>query len=98
MFVDTEERHARLKIRLEYDGFSKAEFFRILMTGYLDKDENVLKFINEYKEQKNIHNKKKRKGSRGLLEKGKETIRQFALEENEIENIFDIMEKEHPEL
>ncbi len=35
IFDDTDVRHARLKVRLEYDGLSQAEFFRSFITGYL---------------------------------------------------------------
>ena len=33
-----------------------------------------------------------------MRKKTQETINKFGLDENEIENIFDILEKEHPEL
>ena len=51
VFDDTDVRHAKLKVRLEYDGLSQAEFFRSLITGYLEKDENVISYINSYKEK-----------------------------------------------
>ena len=49
IFDDTDVRHARLKIRLEYDGLSQAEFFRSLITGYLENDKSVLDYITRYK-------------------------------------------------
>ena len=52
----------------------------------------------KYKEKYVIHNKKKRKETEKLLEKGKELEQDFALNQDDIENIFDILEKEHPEL
>ena len=50
IFDDTDTRHARLKIRLEYDGLSQAEFFRSFITGYLEKDKLIMDYINRYKE------------------------------------------------
>ena len=49
IFDDTDTRHARLKIRLEYDGLSQAEFFRSFITGYLEKDKSIMDFIQRYK-------------------------------------------------
>ena len=51
IFDDTDTRHAQLKIRLEYDGLTQAEFFRSLITGYLDKDESMMESIKNYKEK-----------------------------------------------
>ena len=98
VFLDTVENHARLKIRLMYDGLGNSEFFRLIMAGYLDKDENILKFIEAYKEKKSIHNKEKRKKTKKMFEERKETVKQFGLEDSDIDNIFDTMEKEHPDL
>ena len=44
VFYDSDKRHAELKIRLKHDKLTQAEFFRTLVTGYLDKDEDVLRF------------------------------------------------------
>ena len=40
VFYDSDKRHAELKVRLKHDSLTQAEFFRTLITGYLDKDEN----------------------------------------------------------
>mgnify|MGYP003155667196 FL=1 len=45
IFDDSSQRHARLKIRLEYDNLSQAEFFRCFITGYLEKDERIISYI-----------------------------------------------------
>ena len=54
VFSDTDTRHAQLKVRLQYDGISQAEFFRSFITGYLEKDKSIMEYIQRYKE----HNKK----------------------------------------
>ena len=99
VFYDTDKRHADLKIRLHYDGLTQAGFFRVLVSGYLDKDPAVIDFIQRAKEEKNIQSIKKRKESKKLLKAGEETESKFSiLEDGEVESIFDIIEKEHPEL
>ena len=99
VFYDTDKRHANLKIRLHYDGLTQAGFFRAMVTGYLDKDPAIIDFIQRLKNDNGIQSIKKRKGSEELLQKGEETERKFSLlEDDEVENIFDMIEKEFPEL
>jgi hypothetical protein len=69
-----------------------------MIAGYLAKDSHLMAYIGEYKEKYVIHNKKKRKETEKLLEKGNELEQDFALNQDDIENIFDILEKEHPSL
>ena len=70
------------------------EFFNVIVLGYLEKNEHIMNFIEEIKENKQISKKKRKKVNRSSL-KAKEVERSFALNENEIENIFDIIEKEY---
>ena len=98
VFYDSDKNQADLKIRLKYDGFKQSEFFRAIVEGYLQKDENILNYIYKYKEQNQIQGQLKRQKSRSLIAKGKEVERQFGLSNQDIENIFDIIEDEHPDL
>jgi len=98
MFYDTEKNQIDLRIRLQYDGMNQSNFFRAMIAGYLAKDLHIMEYIAEYKEKYIIHNKKKRKETKELLEKGREAEKDFALNKGDIENIFDILEKEHPDL
>jgi len=99
VFHDTDKRHADLKIRLHYDGLTQAGFFRAMISGYLDKDAAVIDFIQRYKEAGRTHSIKKRKDSKKLLEEGEETKSKFSIfKDDEVENIFDIIEKEFPDL
>ena len=69
IFDDTDVRHAQLKIRLEYDGLTQAEFFRSFITGYLSKDKNIMEFIDNYKQT----NKKLSKRNLKLQRKDNQT-------------------------
>ena len=70
-----------------------------MVSGYIDKDPAIIGFIQQLKEEGNVQSIKKRKDSKRLLETGEETKTKFSLlEENEVESIFDIIEKEFPEL
>ena len=97
-FEDFDKKHADLKIRLHYDGLRQNEFFRLMMRKYIDKDESMMKIIDEYKEKKGNQSKLNRKKSTQLIEAGRQQEKQFALEPEGAEDIFDLLEKEHPEL
>jgi hypothetical protein len=96
IFYDTDKRYADLKIRLEHDGISQAAFFRGIVSGYLLQDENVLEYIDKLKASKKVgnRNKKEIKQERELVNSGKETMQKLALSEEEIEDIFDLLEKQ----
>ena len=97
-FEDFDKNHADLKIRLYYDGLRQNEFFRLMMRKYIDKDVNMMKIIDEYKEEKGNQSAQNRKKSKQLVEKGRELQNAFALNPEDIEVIFDILEKEQTEL
>ena len=98
MFYDTNKRQADLRIRLKYDGMNQSQFFRAIITGYLEKDESILNYLDKYKEKYQVQGQKKRDGAKLMMKKGRVVEKEFGLNEDEIENIFDILEKEHPEI
>lgn len=98
IFDDSSQRHARLKIRLEYDGLSQAEFFRCFITGYLGKDERIISYLQSYKLKKKSQSKKNMKIINKDKEKAEDLLSQFGIKDKELENIFDLIAKEHPDL
>ena len=92
MFYDTLERQTQLKVRLIHDGLNQSQFFRLLITGYLNGDDGIIDYINECKETLKIHNVKKRRDSVKESEKRREVMKDFSLNDSDIQNIFDIME------
>ena len=98
VFEASTHKHAQLKIRLEYDSLSQAEFFRCLIAGYLDKDPKIIKYIEEYKLSKGKDSKRNAKYRQKDAEKGEQLLEKFGIKDSELENIFDIIEEEFPEL
>jgi len=98
MFWDSPKRQADLKIRLQLDGFTQSHFFRAMITGYLEKDDCIVQYLDDHKEKYRSQGIAKRNQIKRNLEKGKETTKQFGLNENEIEDIFDIIAEEFPDL
>ena len=98
MFYDTGKRQADLRIRLRYDGLNQSEFFRAMITGYLEKNELVIEYVDKYKKKYEKQGKRKREKSKNLIDLGKNTEKQFALDNNDVEDIFDMIAEEHPDL
>jgi hypothetical protein len=98
VFEESTHKHAQLKIRLEYDSLSQAEFFRCLIDGYLNKDTKIIKFIEEYKQEKGKGSKRNNKYRKKDTQKGDELLEKFGIKDSELENIFDLIEEEFPDL
>jgi len=98
IFDDTDTRHAQLKVRLEFDGLTQAEFFRSFITGYLSKDKSVMEFIKNYKEQNQKLSKRNMKYQNKDIEIADDLLGQFGIGDEELENIFDVIAKSNPDL
>tara|TARA_Y100001973_G_C5197860_1_gene335546 strand:+ start:85 stop:414 length:330 start_codon:yes stop_codon:yes gene_type:complete len=97
-FMDTDKRSADLMIRLKHDGLTKTRFFREVLTGYLGRDHAIVDFIERVKDETGSQSKKQAKIVKESEVRGEENKTKFGLGEEEIENIFDLLEKEHPDL
>ena len=98
VFDDSDTRHAKLKIRLQHDGLSQAEFFRAFVTGYIEKDRLLIDFIKKYKEDNKSQSKKTIKMIDSDLKKGDSLLNQYGIGDGELEDIFDLIENDHPNL
>ena len=94
IFVDNDHRHAQLLLKLKYDGIKQADFFRHIVSGYIDDDSRITEYIEEFKTQSLKHKEK----SKRLRKAGKKQLNNLNLGSDEIENIFDIIEEGHPDL
>ena len=91
--------HEDLKIRLYYDDIkTQSEFFRMCVESYLSQDKLFMEFLDDYKVNKKVQAKRKVSKSRKLRQKGDQLLKDLALTDEEIENIFDILEEDLPEL
>ena len=97
-FYDSDKRHADLRIRLQYDGIKQSEFFRAVVTAYLEKEEHFMRFLDKYMSDNQMRSENKRKKIQKANKKEKETKSKFGLNEGEIDSIYDLLEGEYPEL
>ena len=98
-FFMNSKSHENLKIRLYYDGIlTQTEFFRMCVDSYLNQDLLFGKFLDNYKINKQLQSKTKTVASRALQQKGEEMLATMGLTTGDIDNIFDLLEEELPEL
>tara|TARA_B100000287_G_C20364377_1_gene675127 strand:- start:317 stop:646 length:330 start_codon:yes stop_codon:yes gene_type:complete len=94
VFTDTDHRHAQLVVKLRNDGITQAKFFRALITGYLEEDQRLQDFIRE----NGSLSIQRRKKTRKLEDKGKKITQELGLDSEQVEDLFDIIAQEFPDL
>jgi len=94
VFTANDHKHAKFILKLKYDGFTQSGFFRHIIDAYIEENEALRLFVEHIKTQ----SKTKKTKSRRLREAGKSTLVDMALNEGEIENIFDMLAEEFPDL
>tara|TARA_A100001011_G_C13901911_1_gene671457 strand:+ start:104 stop:430 length:327 start_codon:yes stop_codon:yes gene_type:complete len=98
VFYDTDDRHVDLKVKLQYHGMTQASFFRAVVSGLIDSDELFLKFLLAHKQENNIQSKRQQKVVAKTETETEEIEKDFSLKKDEISDIFDLIEREHPDL
>ena len=94
VFTENDHRHAQLILKLKHDGLKQSEFFRSLITAYIAGDERIQSYVDEISSL----SKQRKTKSKKLREKGTQAVSDFGFTDGEIENIFDLIEEEPPEL
>jgi len=97
IFYEIDKQHARLLVQLHYDGLKQGEFFRAILEGYISGDQNLFDFVQNYKLKKGNTKTHIRRINKEK-EKSVELEKRFGLNEDEIEDIFDILEQEYLEI
>lgn len=97
-FSIPENEKAKFKVQLQYDSLTQGQFLKGIMTGYIEKDMDLMKFIAKLKAELKVQSRIPRNKVEKNMKERKATINKFALEDDEVENIFDILEQEYPDL
>ena len=98
LFEETDHQHAKLIIRLRHNSISQSDFFRAIVNGFINGDERICSFIEDHAADQKLLNSARIAKSRSLQKIGRQNLRDFALSEEDVENIYDIIENEMPEL
>lgn len=94
VFTESDHRHAQLIVKLKSYGMTQAKFFRSLISGYINGDPRVEDFILE---QGNLSVARKQKVQKNI-DDGKKIVSDLGLSEDQIEDLFDVIAGEHPDL
>jgi hypothetical protein len=92
------KKHAELKVRLHYDDLTQTAFFRAITEAYVNQNELIVEFIENHKQEHSLQSEHKKKKIAKAINERSEVTKKFALGASEIENIYDLVEKEFPEL
>jgi hypothetical protein len=94
VFTDTDHRHAQFLIRLQHDNLTQSDFFRAVLTGYIEQDERIQGYIEETSRQ----SKKRKTLSKKLRHTGRAKKESLGLSSEDVSDIFDLIAEEHPDL
>ena len=92
MFPSLEELHVNLMLKLNFDDVTKFFFFNEYIKAYLKEDMDLMPFINKIKEKSMLAKKFRLKKATQLRHKEQEIMEKFGLKQDEIEDIFDMIE------
>ena len=94
MFYDSEDRQIKLKVRCNFDGITQSQFFRMMVTGYIEGEDLIVDYMNKCKEKYHIQGIQKRTKIQQIQKKKNIKDKKFSLKDGEIEKIFDTIEQE----
>jgi len=97
-FYAKDTLHADFKVRMQYHSMTQSEFLRACVQAVVEKDAIMESFLDDYKEKNNKQSKKQREQIKKDIEKSEELLNDFGLGDGDIDSIFDIIAKEHPEI
>lgn len=98
IFREAEDKKVRLKVRLKYDNLNQTTFFRACIQAYLEDDEMFINWLHNWLEKAGLVPKKHRKVKEKNRVKAQKQSDEFQLDEKEVGDIFDVLEKDNPEL
>tara|TARA_B100001250_G_scaffold341379_1_gene309333 strand:- start:268 stop:600 length:333 start_codon:yes stop_codon:yes gene_type:complete len=97
-FYAKDTLHADFKIRMQHHSLTQSEFLRACVNAVVNKDPMMEMFIDHYKEENGKQSKAQRAKIKKDQEKSEELLKDFGLGDGDIDNIFDIIAEEHPEI
>ncbi len=97
-FYAKDTLHADFKIRMQYHSMTQSEFLRACVEAVVHKDPIMEMFLDHYKQENKKQSKQQRTKIIKDQEKSQELLNDFGLGDGDIDDIFDIIAKEHPEI
>ena len=98
VYWENDKVHADLKLKIHYDGITQSDFFRGCVRAYLEEEGSFMTFLGELKEKRSKLSKTVRKIANKDQRNSERQREIFGLSEVEVEDIFDILEKEYEDM
>lgn len=102
IIYDTVDRNADFKIALKKVGLTQAKVFRQVMTSFIENDElcqTIVRLLDDKSRKRNLKRSKLSQARDNKdLKKQEEIEKQFNLDNEELNDIFDLIAREHPDL
>mgnify|MGYP001278805329 CR=1 FL=1 len=93
LFRDTDKRHADLIVRLRRDGLTQSQFFKSIVTGYIQNDPNLILFLQKVKEKVAKPGKKKIDKTYKDMVAGNEMLDKLGISDGDVSFVFDLIER-----
>ena len=94
-----ESHKVELKVRVHDHGLTQAGFLRGIIKCFLEEDVQFMAWFNEWKlRNSRVKSSKRHAKSDKLKKQGNELSSMFGINEGELEDIFDVIAQEHPDL
>lgn len=97
-FYAKDELHAKFKIRMQFHSLTQSEFLRACVEAVVSEDPVMEMFIDHFKEDNNKQSKVQRQKIKKEKQKSEEILKDFGLGDGDLDDIFDMIAKEHPEI
>lgn len=91
-FTLPDKMYMDLLIKIRHENLGWKRFFSFLIQGFLDDDPKIMEYLDS--RMKNIRAKSRTKVLVKEREMAEETKKKFGLDEDEIQNIYDLFEEE----
>ena len=93
-----EKQHLDLKIKLDHLRIGLSEFIRACSEALIEEHPIMEDFIEHYRENSEKHSKRIAKLAKKDRKQSEKIAKDLGLDLDEIEDIFDIIEQDHPEI
>ena len=97
-FYIKNDAHIRFKKKKKKHSISMSEFLRACCQAVSDDNPLMLDFINHHKDVSGKHSKRNKEILKKDREKGDALLEEFGIGEEDIENLFDLIADQHPEI
>ena len=97
-FYIKNDAHIRFKASLEKHQLTMSEFLRACCQAVSEENPLMHDFLDHYKDLSENHSKRNNNIIKKDREKGQALLEEFGINDEDIENLFDLIADQHPEI